>query len=225
MNFEVKIVRPLAQYKNLKFFRLIYPIRKFERTKAPKAYGLKKGARKHKSYKLIPIKHRYLVNTMRTRRFAKRSNRKSKRIYRNTYISTKQADRFERVRKKEALEATRMSFNRLNRRLLVDSFTPVASLVMKYLNPQLLADHIAKEFEKSKRHQTIIYALQDTLSELPFNRAKGYHISIAGRINAADKTRSYFFNRSVLNRQNFFNKVNFASAQAHARIGVFGIKV
>lgn len=225
MNFEVKIVRPLAEFKNFKFFRLIYPIRKFEKNKGPKAYGLKKSTRKRQSYNFIPLKQRYLVNTMRTIRFAKMFNRKSKRIHRNTYISTKQADRFERTRKKEALDAARMSFKRLNTRLLVDSFTPVASLVMKYLNPQLLADHIAKEFEKSKRHQSIIYALQDTLSEIPFNRAKGYHISISGRINASDKTRSYFFNRSVLNRQNFFNKVNFASAQAHARIGVFGIKV
>jgi hypothetical protein len=225
MNFEVKIVRPLAQFKNLKFLRLIYPVKKHQKSKAPKMYELKKTLRKRKSYRLRSVKQRYLVNTIRSRRFAKMSQRKSTRMYRNTYISDKQADRFARIRKKETLESTKNSFNRLNKKLLIHSFTPIASLVMKYLNPQLLADHIAKEFEKSKRHQSIIYALQDTLSDLPFNRAKGYHISIAGRINASDKTRSYYFNRSVLNRQDFFNKVNFASAQAHARIGVFGIKV
>lgn len=225
MDFEVKIVRPLAQFKNLKFLRLIYPVKKHQKSKAPKMYELKKTSRKRKSYRIRPVKQRYLVNTIRSRRFAKMSQRKSTRMYRNTYISDKQADRFARIRKKETLETTKNSFNRLNKKLLIHSFTPIASLVMKYLNPQLLADHIAKEFEKSKRHQSIIYALQDTLSDLPFNRAKGYHISIAGRINASDKTRSYYFNRSVLNRQDFFNKVNFASAQAHARIGVFGIKV
>lgn len=70
-----------------------------------------------------------------------------------------------------------------------------------------------------------MYALEDTLKSLPFNRAKGYHIVISGRINAAEKTRSHVFKRSVLNTQDFYNKVNFASAQAHGRVGAFGIKV
>jgi ribosomal protein S3 len=100
------------------------------------------------------------------------------------------------------------------------SFAPIASLFIKYLHPQILADHIAKEFEKTKYHKSIIYNLSTCLRSLPLRKAKGYRISIAGRINSSDKSRVFILKRNVLVRH-----MNFAYAQARGRIGSFGIKV
>jgi hypothetical protein len=244
MNFEVKIVRPLSQFKNLKLFRLFYPLRHyFNNNNNKSALALKKnlrkaliskvntnktklaGHKKEQSKTPIPLKQRYIVMGNRTKRFAKFANNKLTYTKRNTYISKKEADIFQRMRHKELLEVTKENLHSVQRRLMAVTFAPIASLFIKYLNPQILADHIAKELEKSKRHLDVIYSLEETLSALPFARAKGYHISIAGRLNSADKTRSYFFRRNVLSRQNFSSKVNYASAQARARIGAFGIQV
>lgn len=236
MHFEVKIIRPLAQFKNLKFLRLVYPLRKFQQKSSKKEILFKKTLRKlsikeqtnTKSNALISLRRRYILMGNRTKRFVKinsnqlqKSNIKKK----NTYVFKKTANEFKRLRRQELLDFTQQRLNDVRRTLIMRDFTPVASLCIKYLNPQLLADHIAKEFEKTKRHQSIIFGLSQALRSLPFARAKGYRIAIAGRINSASKSRSYLLKRNVLVRQDFSRKVNFASSQARARIGSFGIKV
>ncbi len=111
------------------------------------------------------------------------------------------------------------------RSLIMREFTPVLSLAIKYMNPQLIADHIAKEFEKTKNHKWLLSALGTVLRTLKFARSQGFRIAIHGRINSADKTRVYYIKKNVLIRQQFIENVNFASAQAKGRIGSFGIKV
>jgi ribosomal protein S3 len=102
---------------------------------------------------------------------------------------------------------------------------PTLSLFIKYLNPQILADHIAKEFEKTKKHRNIIFALKTALRSLKFARGIGYRIAIVGRINSSTKSRAFYLTKKSLIRQNFSQKINYATAQAKARIGSFGIKV
>jgi ribosomal protein S3 len=109
--------------------------------------------------------------------------------------------------------------------LLMQQFIPILTMFIKYLNPQILADHIAKEFEKTKKHRNIIFALKNTLQFLNFARGIGYRIAIIGRINSSKKSRTIYLKRKTLIRQNFNKNLNFATAQARARIGSFGIKV
>lgn len=235
MKFEIKITRPLAQFKNLKFLRLVYPIPRHLETSTQKVTAFKKSSRKltlsektisklpHKS--LISLRKRYILMNTRTKRFVKANAKANAKAKRNTYVFKKSSNYFQRLRRKEVLAFTQERLIEAKKKLIIRSFVPIASLFIKYLNPQILADHIAKEFEKTKYHYGIIYALAQALRALPFARAKGYRIAIIGRINSASKTRSYILNRNVLIRQNFSKKVNFASAQARARIGSFGIKV
>ena len=295
MNFEIKIIRPLAQFKNLKFLRLVYPLRRFQIQSKPVEVKFKKTLRKlsikakkkkkviknnnHNINKkeepksIISLRKRYILMGNRTKRFTKKSiiklsirknkskfrlsfakvitkkfklrvqtkkyklkmiikkkakikNKKKKKINKkNTYVFKKSANFFQRLRRQELLNFTQSRLGSVRRKLIIRSFVPIASLFIKYLNPQILADHIAKEFEKTKHHKHIIYGLSQALRALPFARAKDYRIAIVGRINSSDKSRSYLFKRNVLIRQDFSRKVNFASSQAKARIGSFGIKV
>lgn len=235
MKFEIKITRPLAQFKNLKFLRLVYPIPRFLQTSTHKVTAFKKSFRKlnvsekslsklpHKA--LISLRKRYILMSNRTKRFSKVNSISSKMKKKNTYVFKNSANIFQRLRRKEVLDFTQERLKDVKKHLIIRSFVPIASLFIKYLNPQILADHIAKEFEKTKYHYGVIFALARALRSLPFARARGYRIAIIGRINSASKSRSYVLNRNVLIRQNFSKKVNFASSQARARIGSFGIKV
>ena len=240
MNFEVKVVRPLAQFKNLKFLRLIYPLRsfrmnvptskiKFKKTlrklltkehSAPKVKAQQKD-KKNKENSRIALRKRYVLMGNRTKRFAKVNSIFSKINKKNTYVFKRSANKFQRLRRKELLDFTQSRLGEIRRQLIIRSFVPVASLFIKYLNPQLLADHIAKEFEKTKHHQSVIYGLAQALRALPFARAKGYRIAIIGRINSSDKSRSYLLKRNVLIRQDFSRKVNFASSQATYSTKIF----
>lgn len=261
MNFEVKIVRPLAQFKNLKFFRLIYPVRRHN-SQQQTSSDVKSNRRKlrlnlnkqtkiktldidsvakaeskspsvdtldtEKKKKLpIPLKRRYILMGNHTKRFAKLHNKSINTTYtkKNTYLSKKEANIFKRMRRKELLAFSQSRIYETRKKLMMRNFTPIASLFIKYLNPQLLADHIAKELEKTKHHRNVLYNLSTALRSLPFARAKGYHISITGRINSADRSRIFLLKRNVLSRQNFSTKVNYATSQARARIGSIGIKV
>lgn len=264
MHFEVKIIRPLTQFKNLKLLRLVYPLRRFDRNSKKKQILFKKNLRKlniktlpqpinnankavkakdnknikakavkqntkeikkTKSNEIFALRKRYILMGNRTKRFAKRNKRNTKSVKKNTYVFRKSANKFKRLRRQELINFSQQRLFSVRRNLMMHSFMPMASLFIKYLNPQLLADHIAKEFEKTKHHKNILYALSNALRALPFARAKGYRISIVGRINSASKSRSYLLKRNVFSRQTFSTKVNFASSQAKARIGAFGIKV
>lgn len=223
MNFEIKVVRPLVQFKNLKFLRLIHPLYRHYNPNPQSNATYKSTLRKFKikSSTIIPLRNRYICMTDSTKRFSSNPTYTK----RNTYVFKKLKDKFQHQRKKELLEFTQSRLKDIRRKIMIRNFMPIASLCIKYLNPQLLADFIAKEFERTKHHQAIIYGLANALKSLPFTRAKGYRIAIVGRINSSDKSRSFLINRNVFSRQNFSSKINFASTQARARIGSFGIKV
>ena len=53
----------------------------------------------------------------------------------------------------------------------------------------------------------------------------GYKIVLTGRINSKKKSRSIYITRNQITLQIFANQMNFAYAQAEARIGTFGIKI
>lgn len=235
-NINIKFVQPLTQYKNLKFFRLVYPLAPFLQTKKIKLISKKNLSRKFplninqntKTNKNVSLRQRYIFignNVQRLNSYYKFEKLNHSFTKKNTYLFKKRANIFKRLREQRLTDFTKNRFKSIRRSLLMQTFTPILSLFIKYLNPQILADHIAKEFEKTKKHKHIIYALSTTLRSLKFSRAIGYKIAIAGRINSSKKSRSYYLAKKTLIRQNFSKKVNFAFSQARARIGSFGIKV
>lgn len=101
------------------------------------------------------------------------------------------------------------------------------SLFAKYLEPQPLADSLAKIIGQTKRHADALKTVENVLRILKFKRAIGYRISLVGRINGANKSRAIYLTKFKRNRprQTFSRKVNFAMAQARAQIGAFGIRI
>ena len=63
------------------------------------------------------------------------------------------------------------------------------------------------------------------LSLMKLPRTVGYKIIVTGRINSKNKTRSIYITRKQITLQMFSTKMNFAYAQAKARIGTFGLKI
>lgn len=68
---------------------------------------------------------------------------------------------------------------------------------------------------------TIKYLLQAI--QLPKN--VGYKIVLSGRINSKNKSRLIYITNKQITLQVFQNPMNFAYAQANARIGAFGVKI
>lgn len=101
------------------------------------------------------------------------------------------------------------------------------TIFAKYLDPQPLADHIAAIIGATKRHGSVLKLLETALRMLNFRRGIGYRIALTGRINGAKKTRTFYLAKLKRERprQTFDKNVNFATTQARATIGAFGVKI
>ena len=101
------------------------------------------------------------------------------------------------------------------------------TLFAKYLDPQPLADHLARILGETKRHSSVLKLLETALRTLHFKRGLGYRVALTGRINGAKKTRTFYLAklRRHRPRQTFDKNVNFALAHARATIGTFGVKI
>lgn len=107
------------------------------------------------------------------------------------------------------------------------NFIPTLTLFNKYLDPQPLADHLAKILETTKRHSSTLKLVEVALRTIHMYRGIGYRIALIGRIDGANKSRTIYLQKLNRNRsrQAFLKKVNFAMSQARATIGAFGVKV
>lgn len=101
------------------------------------------------------------------------------------------------------------------------------TLFAKYLDPQPLADILAKVIGNTKKHVSTLKLVETVLRTLNFKRCVGYRIGLTGRANGADKSHVMYLRKLNRNRprQTFSKNVNFAMAQARATIGAFGIKI
>lgn len=256
---NIKFVQPLTQFKNIKFFRLLYQIPRYIQTKQILLHNKQQTKRKlqkkdlriffknqqkslNKNNKLlsrkktlkktISLRKRYIYIGNNMKRFLSKdlpiriTNKGVVSFEKaNTYIFKKKVNVFEKAYKQSLIDFTKNKLMSAKKALLMQSFTPILSLFIKYLDPQVLADHIAKEFEKTKKHKPILYGLSAALRFLHMTRGLGYRISITGRINSAAKSRVFYLKRQTIVRQAFSKRINFASAQSRARIGTFGVKV
>jgi ribosomal protein S3 len=105
--------------------------------------------------------------------------------------------------------------------------TTTLTLFVKYLDPQPLADHLAKIIGATKKHASTLKLIKTVLRTLHFKRGVGYRIALIGRINGANKSRTIYLKKLNRNRprQTFSKNVNFAMSQARATIGAFGVKI
>jgi len=221
--FEVKFTQPLTQFKNLKFLRLVYPVPYFRQQPKIQLTTSKQNLYSAEE-KFIGKRYVYLGKNLKRLNLLENQPHSAK-FNLNTYSFQKKADIFKRWRRKKLRDYAQKRLGSIKNKLLMREFVPTLSLFIKYLNPQILADHIAKEFEKTKKHRNIIFALKTALRSLKFARGIGYRIAIVGRINSSTKSRAFYLTKKSLIRQNFSQKINYATAQAKARIGSFGIKV
>lgn len=101
------------------------------------------------------------------------------------------------------------------------------TLFAKYLDPQPLAEALAKVIGSTKKHVSTLKLVETVLRTLNFKRGVGYRICLTGRANGAEKSNVLYLRKLNRNRprQTFSKNVNFAMAQARATIGTFGIKV
>ena len=93
------------------------------------------------------------------------------------------------------------------------------------LDPQLLANVLAKVVYKAKKQTWMLSTIKDILKMIKLDKNVGYKIALAGRINSSDKSRLIYITKKNVPLQVFDKNMNFAYSQAKARIGVFGIKI
>lgn len=67
--------------------------------------------------------------------------------------------------------------------------------------------------------------IKSILQALQLPKNVGYKILLSGRINSKKKSRSIYIAQKQIALQVFSNNMNFAYAQANARIGAFGVKI
>jgi hypothetical protein len=109
----------------------------------------------------------------------------------------------------------------------IGNFLTTVTLFSKYLNPQPLAEHLAKLINQSKNHSSVVKFTETLLHTVQMKRGVGYRIALIGRLDGANKSRTLCLKKLNRNRarQTFSKNVTFAMAHARASIGVFSIKI
>jgi hypothetical protein len=74
----------------------------------------------------------------------------------------------------------------------IGNFLTTLTLFSKYLNPQPLADHLAKLISQSKNHSSLVKSIEKILHTLQMKRGVGYRIALIGRIDGANKSRTLY---------------------------------
>ena len=247
INVSVKLSWPLIQFKNLKFYRLIFPKYKMH-VQNKKKISLKISKNKRwqkKKYLYIgkTTNHLKFVTPIWTKtktNVEKSEKKKTNNKYITKITNTQQAiifnlekDKMKKKNKYLALKAKLIN-TKSEQRLAWVSKTPfipalltTLTLFVKYLDPQPLADHLAELIGKTKKHAELLKLVESILRTFSLKRGLGYRIALIGRINGANKSKTLYLRKLNRNRsrQNFSKKVNFALAHARALIGTFAVKI
>jgi len=101
---------------------------------------------------------------------------------------------------------------------------PLITLLTHYLQPQALTDQIAYELEKTTRHWPLLKSIRSMIKQLRPKMAVGYRIAIRGKINASDRTRTFYIKQGKIPIKTFSSRIHFSMCQSKARTGSFGIK-
>lgn len=219
VNFCIKFLWPLNQFKNIKFYRLAFSAKKERRKqkarwKKEKNSVLKRYPRASAWQNYIYLARTHLPFTPTSGEREQEKNLTKKRPY-----FLKKWARIENKRKLRIKPLTNAFF--------MKNLVPTLSLFTKYLDPQLLADNIAKVIERAKKQSWFLYDLRQILRSLFLKNIAGYKIVLIGRINGRKKTglMSIQNAKESNSQQTWLKQVSFGAAQARGRIGTFGIKI
>lgn len=225
IHFCIKFVNPIKQGKNLNFFRLLYPkknVHKFFFKKNPAKI------RKNIRWRFKRIKEpRYIYLGTKSLKFKTLQTNYNKTCsflsykkrwhLRNWYLKKVRNKRWESLwQKKKAIS----KFPRLNKTWIANWL-----LFAKLLDPQLLADQIARLFDTTNKHWLILNALRFLLRYLPSKRGLQFRIGLFGKISKSTRTKAVYITKHTMPTQKFVSYTNYAAAQSQGRVGAIGVKV
>lgn len=216
---EAKIIHVLNTYKNKNYFRLVFPVKK-KNKQLIKKFWIKKKKKEifltPKLYLATPVKKYTNVNL------------KKKLLNENSFKLLKKKNLFLLAKKKKKRHIKNY-FDRIRKnkefKQIFKFFIPTLMDFSRNLEPQLLADIIAKVIHKAKKQTWMLSSIKYILDSIDMKSNVGYKIALSGRINSTDKSRLICITRKQITLQVFENNMNFAYAQANARIGTFGVKI
>lgn len=219
VHMEAKIAHALDFYKNQSYFRLAFPIRKKKINQL-----LKKHRSAQWNQKKLFLASRLELGTAIKN---KKKNPNPKTIILTKTLTKEQVFNLsekKRLKRRLSNDFRRMSQNR-DFRLSFKYIIPTVMDFSRALEPQLLADALAKLIQKARKQTWMLNSIRLLLGLLPLPRSVGYKIVLTGRINSKNKTRSIYITKKQIALQIFSTKMNFAYAQVRARIGTFGLKI
>lgn len=100
--------------------------------------------------------------------------------------------------------------------------------VSLHSNPQLIADMIAFEMAKAKKHKKLLNDIENLLTAVKPSELYSFKIVVHGKIDAKAKATSHAFQylgRDLMPMQTFAKNVSYALGVSRTYTGLFGIKV
>ena len=249
VSIKVKVCWPLSQFKNLKFYRLVYPKYKHrQKNKKIVSLHIKKNnylARQkyffigHNTQHLKYISHNVL-STLKKKQNDSFSFQKAKfllpvkqnPLFKKTILNFWQQERKKKnkylmSKKKNIVSKSEKRLSWSSKAFFTSGLISTLTLFVKYLDPQPVVDHLAKIIGNTKKHVATLQLIETILRTFHLKRGLGYRIALIGRLNGANKSRTLYLRKLNRNRsrQSFSKNVNFALAHARATIGTFAIKL
>ena len=230
LKVKVKVCWPLSQFKNLKFYRLVYPKYK-HRHKGKKTVFLKIQNKKNlvrKKYFYIGYNTRHLKFKDAKSLSSLAPNQHGKKIILSFWQKgRKKKNKYLMLKTKNVALKSEKRLSWSSKAFFTSGLITTLTLFVKYLNPQPVVDHLAKIIGGTKKHVATLKLIETILRTFHLKRGLGYRIALIGRINGANKSRTIYLRKLNRNRsrQNFSKNVNFALAHARATIGSFAIKL
>ena len=222
LQIEAKVIHFLNEQKNKNYFRLVFPIWKKKKSQFLRKFRQKKWKQKQ----IFLTSQLQFATTTKNIKLHKAENFLFKD---KTFKQLKKKTLSTLTQKKIKNSRIKNSFKRIKNskdfRHPFKYFIPLLMHFSRTLEPQFLADILAKVLYKAKKQTWMLSAIKDILKMINLGRNVGYKIALAGRVNSSDKSRLIYILRKNVPLQIFDKNMNFAYSQAKARIGVFGIKI
>lgn len=220
---EAKILHAFNDYKNQKYFRLIFPVYKKKKNHLIKKYRQKSWKQKQiflatQLQFITSIKKQIKQHLIGQKRLTEMQTRDLTKKKFNLLTQKKKKQR--RIKNKFARIKRSKDF-----RQSFKYFIPTFMQFSRTLDPQLLISVLTKVIKMAKNQTWVLNNLKYILRSLNLPKNIGYRIALAGRIDSKKKSRLIYFTRKNNPLQVFKKNMNFAYAQSNARIGTFGIKI
>lgn len=233
INTIIKIFQPFRTYKNFELYKVVRFLRIKRATKINLGIVTIKNLFKNKN-KLHAIDEvftpvvkptLYSMMHIQNKRFTVKFGKVQKTLFNKNIVSLTPAKENNKEKKMIQRELQKSLLNTIISSPMVKRLLPVLSMFSTYLEPQLLADQLAYELEKTPKHSLVFSNLQIALGALKLGKILGYRISIHGKFNSAQRTQIRYIARGKIPFNCYNQRVTYALAHSRARTGTFGISV